>query len=174
MPHGEFRPVYCWDQHREGGLYSRQRGAPDAQWRLRDWALCLRSRECDATRWFLVAVSWDCDWRRSKCPWGSFYILVQISQQDAVARLHVDESVRPNETSSGSSECWSRQLTIWKHLSCEWCNPARHSFCAASWTASKLQHLFPRQLFTSSRVPFSGHCLWHLPFCRLTRVRKLL
>jgi len=169
--------AYDWglpDQHRKGGLCRRQRCCPDAERGLGDWALSFRSRGCDAERWLLVAGSWDCDWRHSNHPWGLFYVLVHVSWQNTVARLRIDKSVRPNETSSGSSHSWSRLLTPWKYLSHGWYNPATRSFHAASWTASQSQHLVPRLPFASSRVPFSGHWLLPLPFCWLARVRKHL
>jgi len=162
------------DQHLKGGLCMQQHCSPDAERGLGDWALRLRSKGCDAERWLLVAGSWDCEWRRSNRPWGSFYVLGHVSRQNTVARLRLDESVRPNENSSGSSESWIRQLTPWKHLSRGWYDPARHSFRAASQMASKFQRLFPCPPFASSQVTFSGHWLWPSPFCRLARVRKHL
>jgi len=162
------------DQQWKGGLCRRQRCSPDAQRGLGDWALWFRSREYDTERWLLAAGSGDCHWRRSNRPWGSFNVLVHVSRLNTIARLRIDESVRPNETSSGSSESWSRHPTPWKHLSRGWYNPARRSFRAASWTASKFQHWIPRLPFASSRVTFSGHWLWPSPFCRLARVRKHL
>jgi len=162
------------DEHQKEILCRRQRCSPNAERGLGDWALWFRSRECDAETWLLVAGSWHCDWRRSNCPWGWFYVVVHVSRQNTVARLHIDESVRPNETSSGSSESWSRHPIPWKYLSRGWYDPARHSFHTASWAASKFQHLFPRLHFPSSRVPFSGHWLWPSPICRLPRLRKHL
>jgi len=167
-------PVELPDQHRKVGHCRWQGCSPDAERRLGDWALWFRSRESDAERWLLVAGSWDFDFRRSNRPWGLFYVLVHVPRQNTVARLHIDEFVRPNESSSGSSESWRRDLTPWKHPSCGWYNPARRSFCAASWMASKFQHLFPCLPFASSRVPFSGHWLWPLLFCQLAQVRKHL
>jgi len=122
------------DQHRKGGLCRWHRCSPDSGWRLGDWALWFRSRECDAERWLLAACSWDCDWRRSNCPWGLFYVLVHVSWENTVARLHIDESVRPNETSSGSSECRSQHPTLWKYLSHGRYNPSMSLFRAASCT----------------------------------------
>jgi len=162
------------DQHWEGGHCRLQRCAPDAEQGLGNWALSFRSRECDAERWLLVAGSWDCDWRRSNRPWGWFSVLVNVARQDTVARLRIDKAVRPNGTSSGSSDSWGRHLTPWKYVSRGWYNPARHSFRAASWTASKIQHVFPHLPFASSRVLFSGHWLLPLPFSRLAPVRKHL
>ena len=152
-------PVGLPDQHRKGRHCRRQRCSPNAERGLRDWALWYRSRVCDAERWLLVAGSWDCEWRRSSRPWGSFYVLVHISRQNTVARLRINESVQPNETSSGSSESWSQHLTPWKYLSHGWYQPARHSFHAASWTAFKNRHLFPRLHFASSQVRTSEHWL---------------
>jgi len=160
------------DQHRRGWLRRRQRCSPDTERGLGDWALWFWSRECDAERWLLVADSWDCDWRRSNHPWGSFYVLVPVSRQNSIARLRIDQSIQPKETSSGSSESCSRHPTPWKHLSHGWYYPARHSFRAASWVASKFQHLFPHLPFGSSQVLFSGHWLWL--FCWLAQVRKHL
>jgi len=162
------------DQHRMGGYCRRQRCSPDAERGLGDWALWFRSRECDAERWLLVAGSWDCDSRCSNRPWGSFDVLVNVSQQNTVARLHIDESVRPNETSSGFLASWNRHLTPRRHLSCGWYNLARCSFRAACWTVSKFQYLFPCQPFASSRVPFPGDWLWPSCCCRLRRVTKHL
>jgi len=149
-----------------------QRCALDAERGLRERALWYRSRECDAERWLLAAGSWDCDWRRSNHPWDSFYELVHVSRQYTVARLRIDESVRPSKTSSWSSECWSPHPTPWNNLSHGWYNPARHSPLAASWMVSKSQHVSLCLPFTSSRAPFSGHLLWPLPVCWLARVRK--
>ena len=101
-------------------------------------------------------------------------MLVHVSRQNTVAKLPIDESVRPSETSSRSSESWSRHQTPRKHLSHGWYKPARCSFCASSWTASKFQHSFPRLLFASSQAPFSEHWLWPSPFCQLARVRNHL
>jgi len=162
------------DQHWKGGLCRRQHWSPDAKRELRHLALWFRSRECDTPRWILAASRWDCDWRRYNRPWVLFYVLVHISQQNTVARLWIDKSVRPNETSSGSLESWSRHATPSKHLSCGWYNRARHSFRATSWTGSKCQHLFPRPPFDSSRVTFSGYWLWPSPVCRLAWLRKHL
>jgi len=161
-------------QQRKVGLYRQQRCSPDAERGLGDWAVSFRSRQCDAERWLLVVGSWDCDWRCSNCPWGSCDVLVHVSQQNTVASLCIDKSVQPNETSSGSSESWSRHLTPWKHLSCGWYNPTRRSFHTASWTVSMFQHLFPHLPFAPLRVPFSGHWLWPWPFCQLSLLRKHL
>jgi len=167
-------PVGQPDQHRKGRLCSWQRCSPYAVRGLGDWALWFWGRECDTERWLLVAGSWDCDWRRCNGPWGSFPVLVYLSWQMTVARLHINGTVWPNGTSSRSSECWSRHQTPWKDLSGAGYDPARRSFCTASWTASKFQNLFPWLHFASSRVPFSGHWLWPSPFCLLARVRKHL
>ena len=86
----------------------------------------------------------------------------------------MDQSVRPNETSSGSSESWHWHLPSWKDLSPVWYTPARHSFRTASWTVFPFQHLFSCLPIASSWVPFSGHSLWPLPCYRLARVRQHL
>jgi len=162
------------DKHRKGGLCRWQQCSPNAERGLGHWDLWFVSRECDAEMWLLVAGGWHCDWRRSNRPWCLCHVLFHVSQQITVARLHIDESVRPNETSNGSLECWSRHPTPWKHQSRSWYNPARCSVHATSWTASKFQHLFRRLPFASSWVPFWAHWLWFSPFCRHTQVRKYL
>jgi len=162
------------DQHRKRGLWTRQSSALDAERGLGEWTLGFWSRECDAARWFLVAGSWDCNWKRSNSPWGSVYELVHVSRQNTVARLHVGKYIWPNETSRGSSESWSQHLTPCKQISCGWYDPARHSFYASFWIVSNVQHLFPRLPFASSQVPFTEHWLWPSPSCRLARARKHL
>ena len=104
------------DYNQTGGLCGWQRCSRDADRGLGDWALWFRTRGCKAERWLLVAGSWDCDWRRSNHPWGSLYVLVDVSRQNAVARLPIDKSVQPNETSSGTSDSWSRYQPPWKYL----------------------------------------------------------
>jgi len=160
------------DQHRKGGHWRRQHCSPDTERGLGDWALWFRNRECDAKKWLLMAGSWDCDWRCSNCPWVSFYVLIHIPQRNTVARFRIDESVRHNETSSGSSDDGSWHLTSWKHLSRGWYNPARCSIRAAAWTASKFKQLINQLPIASSRVLFSGYWHWPSPFCRLARVRN--
>jgi len=160
------------DQHRKGGRCRWKRCSLDAERRLGDWALWFWSRECDADRWSLAAGSWDCDCRRSNHPWGLLYVHVHASRQNTVARLHINESVRPSETSSGSSENWGWHLTLSKDLSRGWFNAASHSFRAAASMASRFHHLYPLLPFASSRVPFSGHCLWPSPLHGLAKVRK--
>jgi len=140
------------DQHRKGGLCRQQRCFPDAEWGLGDWALWFRSREYDAPRWLLVAGSCECDSRRSNRPWGWFYMLVHVSQQNTVARLRSDECVRPNQTSTASSDSWRQHLPPSQHLSCGWYQPASNSFRSASCTATKFKHLIPRLSFASSQV----------------------
>ena len=162
------------DQGRKGGLCWWQRSSLDTEQGLGDWTLWFGGTECDTERWLLAAGSWDCDWRHSNRPWDWYYVLGHVSRQNTVAKFPIDESVRPSETSSGSSASWSRHLTTSKHLLRGWYNPARHSFRAASWTASKCQHLFPHLPFASLQALFSGHWLWPSPFCRLAQVRKLL
>ena len=162
------------DQHRKGRLCRRQSCSPDAERGLGDWSLWFRSRECDAERWLLAAGSWDCDWRRSNRPWGSFYVLLQVPRQNTVARIRIDKSVRPNESASGSSEIWSRHPTPWKHLSRGWYNPTRCLFRTACWTVFKFQHLFHHLAFACLWVPISGHWLWPSHICRLARVWKHL
>jgi len=162
------------DQHRKGELFRRQSCSPDAEWGLAAWALWFRCKECDAESWWLVADSWDRDWRRSNHPWGSFYVLVDDAGENTVARLCIDESVRPNETSSGSSDSGSRHHTPWKHPSRGWENCTRCLFRATSWTASMFQHRFPHLPFTSWRVAFSRNWLLPLQFCRLSRVNTQL
>jgi len=121
-----------------------------------------------------MAGSWDCDWRHSNRPWGWFYVLVHVSQQNTVARLRIKESVEPNETTSGSSEGWNRHRTSPKHLSCSWDHPARHSFHTTSWMVSKFWHMFSCLPFASPWVPFSVHWLWPSPRCPLAWVRQHL
>jgi len=101
-------------------------------------------------------------------------VIVHVSRQNTVARLRIHESVWSNTTSSRSSQSWSRHLTTWNYLSHGWYTPTGHSFPATSWTAYKFPHWFAGLPFASSRVPFSGHCLWPSPFCRLAWVRKHL
>jgi len=162
------------DQHQKGGRCRWRRCSPDAERGLRDWALWFRSGQCDAEWWLPAAGCSDCDGTLSNRPWGLFYVRVHVSRKNTVTRLHPDESVRPNETASGSPESSSGHPTPWKHQSRGWYNTARRLFRAASETASKFQHLFPCLPFASLRVPFSGHRLWPSPFCRLTRVTKHL
>jgi len=120
------------DWHRKKGLCRWRRWYHDTDPGLGHWALWFRSRECNAERLLLVAGSWDCVWRHSNRPWGSFYVLLYVSRQNTVAILHIDKSVWPDETSRGSLVRWSRHLTPWKHLSGGWYNPVRRSFYAAS------------------------------------------
>jgi len=162
------------DQHRKEGLCRRQGCAPNTERGLWDWTLCFWSRECNTERWILAAGSWDLDWRCSNRPWGSFYVLLHVSRLNTVARLHIDESVPPNETSSGSSKNWSWHLTPWKPQSNGWYYPARCSISATSQMESKYQHLFLCPPFASLQVPFPGHWLCPLPFCWLAGVRKHL
>ena len=159
------------DQHQKGGLCKRQRCAPDAEQGVGDWALWLLNRVCDPERSLLAAGGWDYDWRCSNRHWGWFYVLVHVSWQNTVAWLRINESVQPNETSSGSSERWCRHLTPWKHLSHGWYNPARRSFRAASWMVSKFRHLFPCLAFVSSRDLLCKHWLWPSPYRQLAEVR---
>jgi len=86
--------------------------------------------------------------------------------------LHINESVLPNKTSSGSLASWNQDLTPWKYLSCDWWNPTRRSFRATSWMASKIQDFFPCLQFPSSQVLFSGHSLWPSTFGRRARLRN--
>jgi len=88
--------------------------------------------------------------------------------------VHIDESFRCNVTSGGSSESWSQHLTPWNHLSRGWHKLLRYLCCAASWTASKFQHLFPPPPFASSWVPLPGYWLLPSPFCRLAQLIKHL
>jgi len=162
------------DWYRMGRLSRWQMCAPDAEWGLGDWALWFQDWECNAERWLLLAGSWDCDWRCSNHCWDSFHVLVHVPWQNTVVRLGIDESVWPNETFSGSSENWIQHLTPMKNLSCCWSNSSRGSDVAASWMASKFQHLFPRLPFAPSRVLFSGHRLWPLPICWLIGEREHL
>jgi len=179
---GPMNSGFTYDQELRGAARSAPEGktlqaaALFCQRWARAWRLSsqISKQRMRRWKWLLVAASWDSDWRWSNSPWGWFYVLVHVSRQNTIARLRIDESVWPNETSSESSESWSRHLSPWKYLSRGWYNPARRSFHAASWTASLLQHLFPRLPFASSRVPFSGHWLWPSPFCRLARVRNHL
>ena len=127
------RRLEVWPKlHREGRGCMRQYCSSVAERRVRDWALRLRSSECDAERCLLVAGSWDCDWRRSNVSWHLLYVLVNVSWENAVARLRNNESVRPYETFIQSSDSWHQHLTPSKHLSRGWYNPARFSFCATS------------------------------------------
>jgi len=160
------------DQHGKGRHCRRQQCSPDAEQGLGDWALRYRSSKCDADRWLLVAASWDCNWRRLNNPWGSIYVLDHVSWQNTVARLLMEESVQPGETSSGSSENWSGHLTAWKHPSRGWYIPTRHSFHSTSSMASTYQQLCSRLPSASTRVPFSGHWLRPSLSCLLSRVRK--
>ena len=159
---------------RKGGLCRREHCSPDAEGGLGDWALRFQSKECDTESWLLVPGSWDCDWRCTNRPWGSFYMLLHDSRQNTVSWHRIDESVQPNETSTGSLECCSQHVTPSNHLFCGRHNPNRHSFRAACWMASNFQHVFRCLPFASSRVPLSGHGLWPLPQCRLARLRKHL
>jgi len=161
------------DQHRKGGFCRRQLCSPDTDWGLGDWAVWFRRRELEAETWLLAAGSWDCDWGHSNRLWGSFYMLVHVDQQSTVATLCIDKSVWPNETSSASSESWSGHPTLWEQLSCGWNNLSRRSFCAASWTQSKIQDLFPRlPLFFKSSI--LRLMLFDIAFCQLAWVRKHL
>jgi len=162
------------DQHRKGGLCRGQCYALDAEQGFGDWALWLWSWEWEAEWWLLGAGSWHCDWRQPNRPWGLFYVLCHVLQENTVASLCINKPCQPSETPSGSSESWSWYRTPWKHLSGGWYHAAKLSLGAAAWTASRFKHLFSRLPFTSLNVPFSGY--WHLrlPFCWLTRVRKHL
>jgi len=125
------------DQHRKGGLCRWQRCFPDAKQGLGEWALWFRSRECDAERWSLAAGSWDWDWRRSNCPWGLFYVLIHVSRMNTVARFCTDESVQPNEISSGSSESWSQHLTFGNiYLAADTIPPGIHIVLLLGWHPS--------------------------------------
>jgi len=90
------------DHHWKGGLCRWQRCSLDTERGLGDWPIWFLSRECDAERWLLTAGSWDCDWRCSNHPWGSFNVLVHASRQNTFARVRIAKSVQPSETSSGS------------------------------------------------------------------------
>ena len=155
------------NQHRKGALCMRQCCSSNAVRGLGDWALWIPRRGYNANRWLLVASSWDCNWRGSNCPWGSFEVLLHVSRQNTVARIRINESVRPNQTSSWSSERSTWHLTHWIHRSCGWYIPASHSFCTAAWKVSKFQHLFRRLPFASSQVPVSGNSLSPPSFCQL-------
>jgi len=125
------------DQYQKDELSRWQCCSPYSEWGLGDWAFWFRSTEYNAEQRFLAACSGDCDWRCSNCPWSLFYVHVNLSQQNTVARLSIGESVWPNAISSGSLQRWSWQLTPQKHLSHGWYNPARCSFRASPQTISK-------------------------------------
>ena len=61
-------------------------------------------------------------------------------------------------------------------ISISWLKWSHQEFIrrAASWTASKFQHYFPRVPLVSSWVLFSGHWLWLSHFCWLAQVKKHL
>jgi len=142
------------DQHWKGGPCRHRHCSPDAARGLGVWAVWFRSREFNVEWWLLVAGSWACDCRHSIRPWGSFYVLVPDFWQNIVARLRINKSVWPNETSSGYLESWCRRLTPWNHLFCSWYVPTRCLVRADPWTVSKCQHLFHRLPFASSKVLF--------------------
>jgi hypothetical protein len=161
-------------QPRNGELCRQHHCSLDTERGLGDWTLWFGCWECDAEKWILVTGSWDCDWRHSKRPWGLFYVLVYGFQRNTVERNLIDESVWPNEPSSGSLDSLFHHQTACKHLSRGWHDFTTHCFCAASRMASTFQYLFPCLHLASSLVPFSGHCLWPTPFCWLPQVRKHL
>jgi len=142
-PHG-FGLRICLGAQGRSAMEGRTSQAAALSFRCwaRAWrAVRFQSSECDTERWVLAARSWDCDWRRSNCSWGSFYVLLHVAQQNIVARLPIDESVWPNETSSGSAEHWSRHPIPWEHPSFGWYDPARNSYRPDARMWSKVQYL---------------------------------
>jgi len=151
-------------QHTKGQLCRRQHCPLDIEQVLWDWTISFWSRECDNDRRLLVAGYWDCDWKWSNHPWGLVYVLDHVSQQNTVARLSMDDSVQPNDTSSGSWECWSWHQTAWytnAHLHwIKWSNMgrwARHLPCRVWVTTLSMGQLISCISFQFNWTISSNH-----------------